>query len=482
MTTTFIKSTYLIQSCIKKIALSVKDFIFYQHPLLETEEEKRRARTLNCIALTGIFLGLFMLPFNLLNGNNANALFDAILMLVLTYILYSLRNRGNLSIASRLIAFSFWLFLVMIFTHEERLHSGTVLWYFSYPSVAIYLTSNKEGNLWTLLTFFSGLFILIFNYGHEPNIIQFCFRYTCTFVLVTFVVNAFESMRIRTQNNWILSNQQKEQMQEKAFQSSKLATLGEMASGIAHEINNPLAVITISAQRIKKFYEKENKESVEEITKYIDKILFTSGRIDKIIKSMKSFSRNSENDRFDIVPIEKIIDETLFLCQEKIKYNDIDIVFNRQQFEKNDQLCVECKESQVSQVIMNLISNSVDAISSENQNTIGKKWIEISVSENNEQDYIEVSVTDSGTGIPKEIHSKIFNPFFTTKEVGKGTGLGLSISKNIISHHNGFLYLDTESKFTKFICLLPKKHKDTIYTTLKINNSEDRNYLKENWL
>jgi PAS domain S-box-containing protein len=231
-----------------------------------------------------------------------------------------------------------------------------------------------------------------------------------------------------------------------SVQSAKMSSLGEMASGMAHEINNPLAVIQILAESLKNKIENGTFTATE-LIESISKIEKHSGRIAKIIKNLRIFSRNSEADPMQVVSFKQIFDDTIELCQERFKYQKIEIRTNI-----DSEIRLECRASQISQVLMNLLNNAYDAVSS-----LPEKWIDIQLTE--EQDRVTFSITDSGPGIPLSLQEKIMQPFFTTKEVGKGTGLGLSISKGIIEDHQGEFYYDEKSKRTRFIVKLPLRQK-----------------------
>ncbi|MBI3556955.1 MAG: GHKL domain-containing protein [Deltaproteobacteria bacterium] len=110
---------------------------------------------------------------------------------------------------------------------------------------------------------------------------------------------------------------------------------------------------------------------------------------------------------------------------------------------------IECRDIQILTIIMNLVNNARDALEDQPE-----KWVRLHVTEEN--DFVEISVTDSGKGISRNIQEKIFQPFFTTKELGKGTGLGLSIAKGIVESHRGALYYDSFCANTRFIVRLPK--------------------------
>lgn len=235
---------------------------------------------------------------------------------------------------------------------------------------------------------------------------------------------------------------ERQDLTAKMIESAKLSSLGEMAGGIAHEINTPLAIITTKASML---MEKFSLGTVtpEEALKQIEKIKVTAERISKIVKGLRLFSRNSENDPLENFTVSTVLDATLDLCHERIKNFKIELNKNI-----TSDFIISGKLTEISQVIMNLISNSIDAIQSEND-----KWITIETTVVNQR--CIVSVTDSGLGIPDAVIEKMMNPFFTTKEIGKGTGLGLSISNGIVKSHGGQLKYDRQSKNTRFVIELP---------------------------
>ncbi|MEK6554846.1 MAG: CHASE domain-containing protein, partial [Bdellovibrionota bacterium] len=241
--------------------------------------------------------------------------------------------------------------------------------------------------------------------------------------------------------------QQKEQAllleKERArmVESAKMASLGEMAGGMAHEINNPLTIILARSEQLRRMqFEKITREFINEQTAKIES---TAQRIAKIVRGLRAFSRNAENDEMVPSSIKSIMDDTLSLCSEKIKINHINLSVSDL---KDWQIL--CRPSEISQVLLNLITNAFDAISGQPD-----PWIRIEVHVNSGN--LVIRVTDSGTGIPFQVADKIMTPFFTTKEVGKGTGLGLSISKGIVELHGGSLRLDRQNANTSFVIELP---------------------------
>ncbi len=230
--------------------------------------------------------------------------------------------------------------------------------------------------------------------------------------------------------------------QARMISSAKLSSLGEMASGIAHEINNPLAIIKGKAYQILKRLDS-GEVNVDFLSKEVSKIEQNSLRIVKIIKGLRTFSRHGEADPFKATSFRAILDDVLELCHERFRYQGVELKISG---DLNTE--IRCQETQLAQVLLNLINNAHDAVVNKNS-----PWVHIHAE--NDGDSLRVTVTDSGEGISEEIAQKIMQPFFTTKEVGVGTGLGLSISKGIIEMHGGRLYLDQNCPNTRFVIDLP---------------------------
>lgn len=227
----------------------------------------------------------------------------------------------------------------------------------------------------------------------------------------------------------------------KAHYTAKLASLGEMAAGIAHEINNPLTIIQGSASIVQKLIEVEpaDKESIRIL---LEKLIQTTNRISKIILSLKALSRSGEHDPFEDVDLSKLLDQCIDICQSRCDRAGIRL--KTPQF--SGPVLFKGREVQLSQVILNLLSNAIDAVKN-----LPDPWIEISYQKSDKK--LEIFVTDSGPGVPQEIRKKIMEPFFTTKDVNQGTGLGLSISKTIADSHQGELVLLDGTKSTFKLCL-----------------------------
>lgn len=260
---------------------------------------------------------------------------------------------------------------------------------------------------------------------------------------LTFKVALFNELNDKK----LLEKNEQLQIQElKAANASKLASLGEMASGIAHEINNPLAIIQTNVELIKLHLEQPIPDKTE-IYNGIEKIKTTSERIATIIRGLRTFSRNSENDPFIKAQLSDIVQETLSFCSEKFRNQNIEL-----KIDIPEPIEIECRPSQISQILLNLLNNAADAVCD-----LPEKWVYLSAQRHST--HFEIRVLDSGDGIPLQLQHKIMLPFFTTKEIGKGTGLGLSISKGIAAQHGGSLELNNDSANTEFVIILPYKQK-----------------------
>lgn len=239
-------------------------------------------------------------------------------------------------------------------------------------------------------------------------------------------------------------------------QASKMASLGEMSGGLAHEINNPLAIISLNAEIARRNIDKSFFESKikNELTQPIQKIEKMVERISKIIKSLRALSRDGTNDLSRVISCQNLIDDTLDLCETKFKNSGITVYKNIQ-----PEATIYARETEVSQVLLNILNNAYDAIMSSKNNNEAKT-IEIITKANHESTIIVVS--DSGSGVAEEIRGKIMTPYFTTKEVGQGSGIGLSISSSLMKNNGGQLDFDWTQKNTTVLLTLPKSSKVSV--------------------
>ncbi|KPL16681.1 MAG: hypothetical protein AMS26_03720 [Bacteroides sp. SM23_62] len=258
--------------------------------------------------------------------------------------------------------------------------------------------------------------------------------------------------------------------QSQLVQSEKMASIGQLVAGIAHEINNPVTFISAGVDslntnleevrqvldlyhkitldnveaklaEIEKLKEKvEYNEAIREINKLIDSVRTGTERTTEIVQGLRTFSRLDE-DVLKFADLHEGLDSTLILLRNKYKEH---IEIEKQY---GDIPKIECYPGQLNQVFMNILSNAIDAIDD-------KGTITISTLKSNGS--VRISIRDTGRGIPEDIQPRIFEPFFTTKGVGQGTGLGLSISYSIIEKHYGSIEVKSDvGKGSEFVIVLP---------------------------
>ncbi|MEO0443236.1 MAG: ATP-binding protein [Pseudomonadota bacterium] len=274
---------------------------------------------------------------------------------------------------------------------------------------------------------------------------------------------------------------QLKQTQKQLVQSEKMASIGQLAAGVAHEINNPVAFVksNISSlntyvktyrqliayqqeilegidkaandglkeqiEHIQQFIEDEDIEFInEDIETLLSESIKGTSRVEEIVKGLKIYSRASD-EVFEHCNINDCLEDTLKMLSNELKYA-CELVTDF-----NDILVCSCDRSKITQVFTNLVVNAKHAMADGGTITISTK----AITEGGEN-RVQITIADTGKGIPPEHFSKLFDPFFTTKPVGEGTGLGLSISKGIIEDHGGTIDLESQVDIgTTFIIRLP---------------------------
>lgn len=235
------------------------------------------------------------------------------------------------------------------------------------------------------------------------------------------------------------------QAQLELEEAKRLSVIGEFAAGIAHEVNNPLAVIHSKSQLLELQLSQVYCLDIEQITainQSIKTIKETSILTSQLIRNLKTFSSKADFKELKYVSLSEIIYSTLKISRTRLENEGISINVNIE-----PKLKILANEVGLSQVFMNLIVNSSDAL--EESESDHAKWIKIDSEIIN--NVLKISFTDSGNGIPEELLDKLMQPFFTTKEPGKGTGLGLGICSKSIEKMNGKFYYNRKSKNTQFV-------------------------------
>ncbi len=233
-------------------------------------------------------------------------------------------------------------------------------------------------------------------------------------------------------------------IQSQLRQSDKLAGIGTLATGMAHELRQPLTVMSLTAENTLSLIE-ENDFSLEEVPAVLNQVVNNCKRMNHIVDHLRSFARESESKVMVAVDIESVVKRSFTLLDAQFRNNSVSVSQNiAENLSK-----VNGNSNQLEQVMINLLTNARDAL--ENTDSPAVK-----IMAKQEEQLIVVTISDNGPGIPKSIQSTIFDPFFTTKEIGKGTGLGLSISHGIIADHRGTITVgDAEDGGAEFRITLP---------------------------
>ena len=303
--------------------------------------------------------------------------------------------------------------------------------------------------------------------------------------IIHFTALAVENARLLDQSQELLNQQKKlnkqlEEAHNQLLQSEKLASIGQLAAGVAHEINNPVGYINSNMASLKgyasdlisvidlfsEYYEQSQSDNIElkntlakkikdvdlnfiktDLHSLIDESLEGVSRVKKIVNDLKDFSHVDDME-MQWADLHKGLDSTLNIVHNELKYK-ADIIKNYGEIPE-----VECIASQINQVFMNVLVNAAHAI---------EKHGTITVATGLSNDFVWIKIQDTGTGIPEDKINRIFDPFYTSKPVGSGTGLGLSLSYTIIEKHHGKIEVEsTVGSGSTFTIRLPVENKAAV--------------------
>lgn len=274
---------------------------------------------------------------------------------------------------------------------------------------------------------------------HQQHLIEMLTISTCSLMCAWF----YQATRIRTFNRLKEMNQELIEQRSRSMNTARLSALGDMAGGIAHEINNPLAIMDGLTQKlIRNLQNNGVEESLYK--KDLESISGNIYRIAGILNSLKTFAGDTINEEPVDTDIPELIHTVAGFFQQQFRDEGIRFEVHNQ-FED---LRIKVKPVSFMHLIMHLLNNAHTAVHAD-----GGGWIRIHLQ--GEGPDLVIRVEDSGQGIPKKHRDKIMMPFFTTRKVGQGTGLGLTVAANIATEHGGDLCLEPEADFTSFRIRLP---------------------------
>jgi PAS domain S-box-containing protein len=256
----------------------------------------------------------------------------------------------------------------------------------------------------------------------------------------------YQYMAIRndiTEKKMMQENLERERM--RVLHAEKMASLGELAAGIAHELGNPAASINAWLDVIESQHERDNLD-LGMFLQTIPKVRRDAKRIRDIIRGMLAYARDGSRDPFQSESAQTILQQVIDYCSYKIRKCGVQVELDV----PNPYLTLECRITEISQMLVNLVLNACDAIQE-----FEARWLRLEAKEYKDQ--VEFRITDCGHGIAPSVAEKIFSPFYTTKAIGKGTGLGLSIAKSIVDNHRGEIFLDHQNPHTCFVIRLPRR-------------------------
>jgi signal transduction histidine kinase len=381
------------------------------------------------------------------------------------------------------ILFLYLMGMIEVYPHH-------MFWSFVFPSASLYLLGKTEGLFYTVVYYFCIVFLVLNqNFGMLPNGYEFRFKLEYFFALfiVGLMAYCFEFIRCRYQEttkrrqaSLEVSNHQLKleiekrktmentatemlmelkEMQSQLIQSAKLASIGELASGVAHELNQPLMVIRANVQLMMRTVDKGSAlSSVRD--QPLGLVEANTKRMMNIINHLRTFSRQSK-EKFGPVDVNNIIEGSLLMVGEQLRLRNIDLKLELME----DLPKISGNVNQLEQVVLNLLTNARDVIEAFGTKNKRIRVIKVSTGTSGKnREWVEVLVRDTGQGINNKDLKRIFEPFFTTKEVGDGTGLGLSISYGIVKDHHGMIDVaETGAGGTTFRVRLPvlKSSKNT---------------------
>lgn len=448
----------------------------------KSTEYRRRVRLIAYAVFLTMIFALFYIVVSLIAGYKPGLLIMLASWFGYLILLLLLKARFGILGVANLFGFIGATSIYGSIYFSGGFESPVLPWLASTPIVLLLIAGKRSGFFWAAV---SVIMVLTFgfmdHYGYVfPNGIHasketyFTLSSQTGLILIIFFISiVFENIR---KSAFGQVNKQKEKLEETLFElrstqaqlihSEKMASLGELTAGIAHEIQNPLNFVNNFSEVTNELIDEMKEELtvgniqlvnvlMEDIKQNLNKINHHGQRADAIVKGMLQHSRTN-NGAKELTDINVLAEEYLKLSYYGLRAKEKS--FNAEFQTELDEFLpkVYIVPQDIGRVLLNLINNAFYAVDSEDKKGINGYQPKIVVSTRKQNDWVEIKISDNGVGISADIKDKIFNPFFTTKPTGQGTGLGLSISYDIVKAHGGELKVDSfNNKGASFILTLP---------------------------
>lgn len=447
----------------------------------EAYEMKRRVAAFTIITGTVIF---FALLYGIVAAIHREVLPGIVLILNALFLIACMayaRHSKRYTPASITVSIGCMLLLLFLLITGGSNNTGP-LWFYIFPLAVLFLNGTTRGIILLFILFASSMIVLFipdFPFLYTEYTLAFKTRFFTSLFAVSVVSCVFEYYQHSIEQKIAATHSEMQEtvdklknMQAQLVQSEKLASMGQLAAGVAHEINNPVGFVSSNSTTLVTYIKKIKEiialihadASREEVMKRekelklpfvledIDDLLHENieglTRITEIVQNLKDFARVGAKEEFVEANINDCLENTLLIAKNEIKYHaDVKKEFGSIS-------TIECHIGGINQVFLNILVNAAQAIKSQDRKNRGL----ITVKTYDDNDSVFCAISDNGPGIPQENLLKIFDPFYTTKEVGEGTGLGLSISYDIIvNKHKGNITVQSETgSGTTFFIKLPK--------------------------
>lgn len=434
--------------------LRIMDWFIPDHMMEKLNfTERQQARMIVVAGFFGLFVPVILVTVTDQYPERYFNLFGVLWLLALFALTSFKILRVSLKVSGAVCSLGLTLILITFVHFHQFLFTGTQLWF---PTAILLATVIVNLN-WGIFNFVIILISIIYHqeiflargldlpsfWDYQSWMMNYRGDQILALLFNTIMISFFLYSKRKAEEELLESQKTILNQQEMIFKKSRMAELGEVSGGFAHEINNPMTVILANAQKIRRDIEKgnPNPEKILDMAKKIEK---TGERIGKIIEGLKHYARDASNDPLEDVDISLLFGDVIEIFHDKMYQKEIEFEIAKE-IPKEKIFGVY---GQIFQVLVNLINNAIDAIE---ENDIKK--IQITCTE--EEGKILINVIDSGEGIPKEIEEKVFQPFYTTKPIGRGTGLGLSISYSLMQDLGGTLKFDRTKGDSRFIMVFP---------------------------